>query len=66
MGATISIANFIFFVNWISSFANGTDLSNLVENIGALMLFLQHCVIAGSLKWVKKICKKEMETTNSE
>ena len=65
MGATISIANFIFFVNWISSFANGTDLSNLVENIGALMLFLQHCIIVGLLKWVKKICKKKMETMNT-
>ena len=57
MGATISTANFIYFVNWIGAWANGTSLSALVEIIGTLMLMLQQFIIAGSLSWVEKICK---------
>ena len=64
MGATISTANFIYFVNWINAWANGTSLSALVEIIGSLMLILQQFIIAGSLSWVEKIyktfCKKSL------
>ena len=57
MGATISTANFIYFVNWINAWANGTSLSALVEIIGSLMLTLQQFIIAGSLSWMEKVCK---------
>ena len=50
MGATISIANFIFLVNWINARTNGTNLSNLVETIATVMHLLQHFIIVGSLR----------------
>ena len=68
MGATISIANFFFVVNWINARTNGTNLSNLVETIATVMHLLQHFIIVGSLRWVRKVykayCKKE--PTSSE
>ena len=67
LGTTIGITIYFFHVNRIIASANDTSLSNLV---GSVMLFLQHCVIVDSLKWVikiyKVICKREVETTSSE
>ena len=64
MGATISIANFFVFVKWLIAVASGNSSLDLVENIGSLMFFIQHCIISGSFKWVGKIykifCKKKL------
>ena len=69
MGATISIANFFFFINWINARGNGNNLSDLAETIGSVMLLLQHFIIVGSLRRVKQMykmfCQKE-SATNSE
>ena len=68
MGATISIANFFFVVNWINIRTNGTNLTILVEAIASGMHLLQHFITVGSLRWVRKVykafCKKE--PTSSE
>ena len=71
MGATISISEFIYILNWIVALATGTSLSNLGEIIGSVMLFLQHCIIMGVFRWVKNVCnafckafcKKEVATS---
>ena len=69
MGATISIANLFFFINWINARANGNSLSDLAETIGSVMLLLQHYIIVGSLRRVKQMYKmfcQKMSITNSE
>ena len=69
MGATISIANLFFFINFIVLRATGDSISDLVDTIGSVLLLLQHYMIVGSLRRVKQVykafCKKE-STTNSE
>ena len=70
MGATISIANFFFFINFIILRTTGNSISDLVDSTGSVMLLLQwHYLIVGSLRRVKQVykafCKKE-STTNSE
>ena len=68
MGATISVANFLFLVNWINARINDSNLLPLVQIIGAMILLLQHSIIVGCLRWVKQVykvfCMKEL--TNSE
>ena len=68
MGATISIANFFYLVNWINASTNTNNLSRMVETIAGMMQLLQHFIIVGSLRWVRKVyktfCKKE--PTSSE
>ena len=68
MGATISIGNFFLLMNWINTRINGNNLSRLLEVVGSVMLLLQHFIIVGSLRWVRKVyktfCKKE--PTSSE
>ena len=63
MGATISIANFFFIADWINVRKNGSDFSPLVQTIATVMHLLQHYIIVGSLRWVRKVykayCKKE-------
>ena len=70
MGATISISNFFFLVNCINARINGTNRSLLVEAIGTVTLLLQHFIIVGSLRWVRKVymtyCKKQSTSSNSE
>ena len=65
MGATIGIANFFYFINWMIIIVRDDDknLTLLTEFIGSIMLLLQHSIIVGSLRWVKHVykafCKKE-------
>ena len=62
MGATISIANFIFILDWIIARANGAESSPIAQMTASLILLLQHCLIVGLLRWVKNVykavCKK--------
>ena len=65
MGATISISEFVYILNWIISLATGARIT-LVELIGSMMLILQHCIITGLLKRPRKACscKKEVVVTS--
>ena len=67
MGATISVANFLFLVNRINARINDSNLSHLVQTIGAIMQLLQHSIIVGCLRWVKQVYKAfcMKESTNS-
>ena len=67
MGATICVANLVFLVNWINARVTDSNLSSLVEAIGAMMQLLQHSIIVGSLRRVKQVyrafCMKEATTS---
>ena len=67
MGATISVANFFFLVDWINARVNDSKLSPLVQTIGAMVQLVQHSIIVGSLRWVKQVyrtfCMKELTTS---
>ena len=69
MGATISVVKLFFFVNWMIFIVRGKEDNNLnplTEFIGSMSALLQHCVIVGSLRWVKNVyktfCKKKKLT----
>ena len=65
MGATISISEFAYILSRIIVLATG-NLSALLEVVGSVMLILQHCIITGLLKRLRKACscKKEVIVTN--
>ena len=67
MGATISVANFFFLVDWINARVNDSKLSSVIQTIGAMVQLLQHSIIVGSLRWVKQVyrafCMKELITS---
>ena len=53
MGATISIANFFYFIDWMIIIARDDDDKNstlLTEFIGSAMLLLQHSIIVGEAR----------------
>ena len=68
MGATISVAKLFFVIDWIIILARDKEDKNftpLTEFISSVSLLIQHCVLVGSLRWVKHVykafCKKEAE-----
>ena len=53
MGATISIANFFYFIDWMIIIAreeDGMNLTPLTEFVGSAMLLLQHSIIVGEAR----------------
>lgn len=64
MGATISVANFVFVLDLVIAKINGTNLTSLAQTTGSLMLLLQHCLIVGCLRWVKHVCKAVCKKEN--
>ena len=62
---TISISELVFILNWIVKVVTGNRIA-LVDTFGLMMLILQHCIITGLLKRVRKVFsyKKEVAVTN--